>query len=150
MCDDLFDINDARVVCRHIGYPGAVQYHKEAYFGQGSGPILLDNLACYGTETVIFDCPRNDVGDHNCKHNEDVGVECRGIAVHANWKLLQMLYFIVCADLPDPVNGSVVTIGNISDRAIYTCDNGYELFGTNNVTCQPSGNWSGSPPTCEG
>ena len=65
-------------------------------------------------------------------------------SLHADRKL----YFVVCADLPDPVNGSVATIGNVSDRAIYTCDNGYELFGPNNVICQPSGNWSGSPPTC--
>ena len=93
MCDDLFDINDARVVCRHIGYSGAVRYHKAA---QGSGPILLDNLACYGTETVIFDCPHNDIGDHNCRHDEDVGVECRGIAVRANRKLLQ-INIILCS-----------------------------------------------------
>ena len=75
MCDDIFDINDANVVCRELGYPGALQY---AYFGQGSGPIWLDNLACTGTETSLYNCSHNGVGNHDCGHYKDVGVVCQG------------------------------------------------------------------------
>ena len=84
MCDDLFDINEANIVCRQLGYPRAIQYHGGAYYGQGSGPILFDNLQCTGNETSIFDCSNNGIGISNCKHNEDVGVLCEGIALFLN------------------------------------------------------------------
>ena len=80
MCDDLFDINDAIVVCKQLGYPGAIQFHDSAYYGEGTGPIWLDNVICLGTETLLYDCAHNGFGIHDCGHNKDVGVACQGIA----------------------------------------------------------------------
>ena len=48
-----------------------------AFFGQGSGDILLDNVGCTGTETRLIDCPNNGIGIHNCVHAEDAGVTCQ-------------------------------------------------------------------------
>ena len=42
----------------------------------GSGQIWLDNVRCRGTETFLGDCPANPFGEHNCGHDEDVGVVC--------------------------------------------------------------------------
>ena len=47
-----------------------------ATFGQGSGPILLDNVQCTGSESRLVDCPANPLGIHNCIHFEDAGVRC--------------------------------------------------------------------------
>ena len=77
VCDDYFDINDANVVCRELGYPGAAQYR---HFGRSSGPIWLDDLACTGTETSLHYCSHNGVGNHDCGHHQDVGVVCSGKA----------------------------------------------------------------------
>lgn len=49
-----------------------------AFFGQGLGPILLDNLHCEGTESRLVDCPHNGIAIDNCFHWEDAGVRCPG------------------------------------------------------------------------
>ena len=49
---------------------------RSAYFGEGQGPILLDNVRCTGLEQELIDCPHSDVGTHNCIHHEDAGVAC--------------------------------------------------------------------------
>jgi len=51
---------------------------SRAAFGQGTGAILLDNVACRGTETRLVDCPSNPIGIHNCAHSEDASVRCVG------------------------------------------------------------------------
>ena len=47
-----------------------------AFFGQGTGDILLDNLLCNSRETRLVDCPHNGIGIHNCVHSEDAGLRC--------------------------------------------------------------------------
>ena len=76
VCDDRWDINDASVVCQQLGYSGATSALDEAYFGEGSGPIHYDEVACTGTETRLADCDHNGIGINDCQHFEDAGVVC--------------------------------------------------------------------------
>ncbi|XP_071819145.1 scavenger receptor cysteine-rich domain-containing group B protein-like [Apostichopus japonicus] len=76
VCDDSWDILDANVVCRQLGFPSAVAAHSSAYYGQGTGLILLDEVECEGYETRLEYCPSGGWYMHNCGHGEDAGVEC--------------------------------------------------------------------------
>ncbi|XP_038046677.1 deleted in malignant brain tumors 1 protein-like [Patiria miniata] len=76
VCDDGWDLNNADVVCRMLGYPSASNAWSSAHFGQGSGPIMLDNVNCQGYESSIAECNHAGWFSHNCGHNEDAGVTC--------------------------------------------------------------------------
>ncbi|XP_071510208.1 scavenger receptor cysteine-rich domain-containing protein DMBT1-like [Diadema antillarum] len=78
VCDDSWDIEDAHVVCRMLGYPRARRAVSRAYFGEGQGQIVLDNVQCEGSEQNLTECRHNGYGVHNCRHSEDAGVECAG------------------------------------------------------------------------
>ena len=57
-----------------------------------------------------------------------------------------------CGTLTNPTNGSVNhTAGTTyGQAATYSCNTGYNLVGDNTRTCEATGVWSGSTPTCQG
>jgi hypothetical protein len=77
VCDDMFDINEAAVICRQLNFTGASVPLSESFFGSGSGSIFLDNLACTGDEASLLKCARSE---NNCDHSEDAGVICNSTA----------------------------------------------------------------------
>lgn len=78
VCDDGWDMNDARVVCHQLGFYDAVSAPRSAHFGAGSGQIWLDNVRCYDGEKSIADCRHRGWGKgvENCNHNKDASVIC--------------------------------------------------------------------------
>jgi len=77
VCDDSWDINDAHVVCRMLGYPGAVGATKGKDFGGAKdGPIWLDEVNCSGNESTLAACPHGGWGISDCNHTKDAGVVC--------------------------------------------------------------------------
>ncbi|XP_078694916.1 scavenger receptor cysteine-rich type 1 protein M130-like [Branchiostoma floridae x Branchiostoma belcheri] len=86
ICDDNWDINDAKVVCRQLGYQDAVAAYSHAEFGEGTGPILMDSVGCTGSEPQLSACAHEGWAVHDCKHEEDAGVGCQErAAFSAGW-----------------------------------------------------------------
>ena len=61
LCDNGFGQVEAEVVCRQLdsqfGYlHGSSTPYREAHFGEGVGPIFIDNLACEGAEANLTQC----------------------------------------------------------------------------------------------
>ena len=56
---------------------------------------------------------------------------------------------VVCPNLDDPSNGSVLVDSTFyGGRAYYNCNPGYQLSQYSSRYCQISGSWSGTQPTC--
>ncbi|PIK47661.1 putative deleted in malignant brain tumors 1 protein-like isoform X5 [Apostichopus japonicus] len=75
VCDDAWDINDANVVCNHLGFARALESRGGAAFGEGTGEIHLDDVGCGGEETELLSCSYSSID--NCGHGEDAGVICQ-------------------------------------------------------------------------
>ncbi|XP_059011893.1 macrophage scavenger receptor types I and II isoform X2 [Mustela lutreola] len=76
VCDDHWELRGGQVICRSLGYQGVQTVHKGAHFGQGTGPIWLNEVFCFGRESSIEDCKISQWGVRGCSHAEDAGVTC--------------------------------------------------------------------------
>uniref|UniRef100_A0A673H2L8 Soluble scavenger receptor cysteine-rich domain-containing protein SSC5D n=1 Tax=Sinocyclocheilus rhinocerous TaxID=307959 RepID=A0A673H2L8_9TELE len=75
VCDDGWDQSHAALVCREIGCGNVIEAMSEAYFGEGSGEIWMDEINCTGTESSLMNCRTPGWGIHDCEHSEDAGVD---------------------------------------------------------------------------
>ena len=64
----------ASVKCGSYDNDAGAIARSNAFFGQGTVPIMLDNVACVGTESRLLSCRYSST--HNCVHAEDAGVTC--------------------------------------------------------------------------
>lgn len=79
VCDDSWDYEDARAVCRHLGTSGGSKFFPKSGWGADSGAtgtIWYDEIRCTSSNNDFQHCAGNAWGSHNCKHNEDVHMRC--------------------------------------------------------------------------
>ncbi|XP_070539836.1 lysyl oxidase homolog 2A-like [Ptychodera flava] len=83
ICGDRWDMRAANVACREMGFGTAKEIFLSAKeFGEGSGPVWLDQVTCHGDESSIMDCPVHNWTDGHastssfCIHAYDAGVAC--------------------------------------------------------------------------
>ena len=58
--------------------PPAGRVFRNAFFGEGTGPIFLDDVQCSSTSSQLLECFSNPILIHNCLHTADAGVGCEG------------------------------------------------------------------------
>uniref|UniRef100_A0A4W4DYR4 SRCR domain-containing protein n=1 Tax=Electrophorus electricus TaxID=8005 RepID=A0A4W4DYR4_ELEEL len=76
VCDADFDQQDAEVVCRELGCGPLVEVLGAAAFGRGEGQVWTEELQCRGNESEIYSCETTSPLQHNCSHDNDVGLIC--------------------------------------------------------------------------
>ena len=89
ICSYGWDIRDAHVICRQLGYFGAKSYSNSPKYGRWTGRVWLSNLQCTGTEKSIKDCSHNGWGiaysyysSSYCNLDRMASVTCNGKKLH--------------------------------------------------------------------
>ena len=99
---NLWDIHDAEVVCRQLGYSGAIAatLRGSASFAAGTGRIWATNFACKGEEQSLLDCGHSGWGVHSCDHSSDAGVVCQTGGYFGYILILHSICIIVICKWP--------------------------------------------------
>lgn len=80
VCDRRWDLDDAKVVCRQLGYGPALAAPEKAAFGEGKGHIWLSWVDCQGSENSISECTHAGWGDaRGCDHGDDASAICSAL-----------------------------------------------------------------------
>jgi len=74
VCDDMWDDDDATVVCRMLGFASGTHTIRSR-FGSVPTNYALDDVTCDGTEESLFDCGYKK--KDNCGRGEGAGVICQ-------------------------------------------------------------------------
>ncbi|XP_035662466.1 P-selectin-like [Branchiostoma floridae] len=92
-----------------------------------------------------------DVASYSCNTGYNLnGYSTRTCQSSGSWSYSAPTCGVVqCPTLSNPTNGAVsYSSRNYGDVASYSCNTGYNLNGYSTRTCQSSGSWSYSAPTC--
>ena len=82
VCDNSFDIFDAHVICKMLGFDTAIEAFTNSAADDlyGTAPsgsnFTLDNLDCSSSESSIFDCPLSSELAEVCDASKIAGVKC--------------------------------------------------------------------------
>ena len=92
ICDRNWDLKDAEVVCRQLGYVSAYKALKGQFVPYGRRTTWLDNVYCNGKESNISSCSFKGWKVSSCSSGRNAGVECsKGMRVFCFHNFLKAL-----------------------------------------------------------
>ncbi|XP_072329695.1 scavenger receptor cysteine-rich domain-containing protein DMBT1-like [Scyliorhinus torazame] len=79
ICGRMWDMNEARVVCKYLGCGEAVSASGNSQFGAGQSIMLNVEVHCNGIEENPWKCELKQLAHNNCSLEEETaGVICAG------------------------------------------------------------------------
>ncbi|XP_042563216.1 deleted in malignant brain tumors 1 protein-like [Clupea harengus] len=76
VCGSDWNEFNTEVVCKELGCGHNVDTMQKAEFGEGTGRVLMAEVACGGWETRLKACPHKGLGKHTCQPHKSVGIIC--------------------------------------------------------------------------
>ncbi|CAL1544670.1 unnamed protein product [Lymnaea stagnalis] len=141
VCDDSWDEANAAVICRKMGFRYGGQVMIKSHFGEGAGPIWLDNVRCNGKEDSLENCAHEGWGKSDCDHSEDVGVKCY---LTFSFHYISVPFTVSLTGGSSPSEGDViVTFRGVQYRI---CDDEWDVMDAN-VICNMLNYSDGGLPT---
>ena len=83
ICRNEWDINDATVVCRQLGFQSALAEFIEMDTKNETIPVAMSNVACTGQESFLASCKRLDGKRVKCVDN----IGAQALCELSKWKL---------------------------------------------------------------
>ena len=77
LCSDSWDIHNANVVCRQLGFSHASAAYS-LRVGSTGRRVYLHNVHCYGNELSLSECSSSAWGVGGCGTIADAAVRCYG------------------------------------------------------------------------
>ncbi|KAJ9573643.1 hypothetical protein L9F63_008984 [Diploptera punctata] len=76
VCDDEWDLREATVVCRQLGFKKPYRVTHSSMFGPARRRFWMDNVYCTGEEKELSSCRFDGWGNNDCTSSEAAGVVC--------------------------------------------------------------------------
>lgn len=89
MCDSSVTLHEGHIICRELGYLGAVEIYRH---GTSTGPVdgpIAWNFNCEGIESELqwTDCYIREWNTSECSHVEDAGLRCNNMRECKHFRL---------------------------------------------------------------
>ncbi|KAJ8023300.1 hypothetical protein HOLleu_35678 [Holothuria leucospilota] len=89
VCGYNWDMKDAMVVCRQLGYQTA-RAVRRGFFGEGYRFFWISDVECTGDELSLAECIHTPLSEYNyCFYGQDAGVICQGKTNHYKFVLFK-------------------------------------------------------------
>ena len=76
VCGEQWDLVDANVLCRLLGYNEALAYYQNITFKQSNNTLWLTDVQCVGNESSLFHCVNSGWGKRTCNEGFAAGATC--------------------------------------------------------------------------
>ena len=75
ICPEGWDLNDAKVICKQLGFQSALAEFIGSVVKSEGIPFLMSGVSCTGDESDLASCQRTD-GEYHCQDDKGAQALC--------------------------------------------------------------------------